>query len=55
MEPGPSTVRPDTDSAKLAKRLAKRNLRLAIVTDPEGRLVGVVSRLDLDRAAARSG
>jgi CBS domain-containing protein len=50
MEPGPSTVRADTASATLAKRLAERNLRWAIVTDPEGRLIGVASREDLERA-----
>jgi CBS domain-containing protein len=50
MEPGPSTVRPDTAVAKLAKRLAERNLRWAIVTDPEGRLLGVAGREDLERA-----
>jgi CBS domain-containing protein len=50
MEPGPSTVRPDTAAGVLAKRLAERNLRWAIVTDPEGRLVGVASREDLERA-----
>jgi CBS domain-containing protein len=50
MEPGPSTVRPDTAAAKLAKRLAERNLRWAIVTDPEGRLVGIARREDLEGA-----
>jgi CBS domain-containing protein len=50
MEPGPSTVRAHTAAADLAKRLAERNLRWAIVTDPEGRLIGVASREDLERA-----
>jgi len=50
MESGPSTVRPDTPAAELAKRLADRELRWAIVTNPEGRLVGVASREDLERA-----
>jgi hypothetical protein len=42
MEPGPSTVRPHTPAAKLAKRLAARDLKTAIVTTPEGVLLGVV-------------
>jgi Mg/Co/Ni transporter MgtE len=47
MEPGPSTVRYDLDVDKLRDRLEKRDLRTAIVTTPEGRLVGVVRRADL--------
>jgi CBS domain-containing protein len=50
MESGPSTVRPDTEAAALAKRLAERDLHWAIVTNPEGRLVGVASREALERA-----
>jgi CBS domain-containing protein len=50
MEPGTSTVRPDTYADDLAKRLAERELRFAILTDPEGRLLGVVRRDDLERA-----
>jgi CBS domain-containing protein len=50
MERGPSTVRPDTAAGDLAKRLADREVRFAIVTDPEGRLLGVVRRDDLERA-----
>ncbi|HEY6397609.1 MAG TPA: CBS domain-containing protein [Solirubrobacteraceae bacterium] len=50
MEAGPSTVRPDLAPVALAKRLDKRGLRWAVVTDPEGRLFGIVSRDDLERA-----
>jgi CBS domain-containing protein len=50
MESGPSTVRPDTEAPALAKRLAERDLRWAIVTNPEGRLIGVATREDLERA-----
>ena len=50
MEAGPSTVRPHTDARALAKRLAERKLRWAIVTDPEGRLIGVARRQELERA-----
>jgi CBS domain-containing protein len=51
MEPGPSTVRPDVPAQELAERLAKRDLRTAILTTPEGRLIGVVRRSDLEDAA----
>jgi CBS domain-containing protein len=50
MEAGPSTVRPDTPAAELASRLAERQLRFAIVTTPEGRLLGVARQPDLERA-----
>lgn len=48
MEPGPSTVRLDTDARKLAERLRQRDLKTAVVTDPEGRLAGVVRLPELD-------
>jgi hypothetical protein len=51
MEPGPSTVRPDRQAAGVAERLANQDLRWAIVTTPEGRLLGVAARQDLERAA----
>jgi len=47
MEAGPSTVRPDTPSEELAARLRERKLTTAIVTTPDGRLVGVVRSRDL--------
>jgi CBS domain-containing protein len=47
MEPGPSTVRPDVPAGDLARRLADRELGTAIVTTPEGRLIGVARRDDL--------
>lgn len=50
MEPGPSTVRPDTPAAALAKRLADRDLKTAIVTNPDGVLIGIVLRDDLERS-----
>jgi len=50
MEPGPSTVRPHRAAGKLADQLAERDLRWAIVTDPEGRLIGVARREELERA-----
>jgi CBS domain-containing protein len=47
MEAGPSTVRPDLAPGKLAKSLRERDLKTAIVTTPDGRLVGVVRARDL--------
>jgi Mg/Co/Ni transporter MgtE len=44
MEPGPTTVRCDTSAAELRTRLEERDLRTAIVSTPEGLLVGVVRR-----------
>ena len=50
MDLGPSTVRPHRAAGELAKSLADRDLRWAIVTTPEGRLLGVVTRRDLEQA-----
>jgi Mg/Co/Ni transporter MgtE len=50
MELAPSTVRPHRSAAGLAERLGKQDLRWAIVTTPEGRLLGVAWREDLERA-----
>jgi hypothetical protein len=50
MEPGPSTVRADTLARDLAARLAERDFKTAIVSTPEGRLIGVVLRTDLEDA-----
>jgi CBS domain-containing protein len=47
MEPGPSTVRCNLPATELAERLAKRSLENAIVTTPNGCLVGIFSRRDL--------
>jgi len=44
MEPGPSTVRFNTPADELVQRLAKRDLRTAVVTTPNGCLVGVFHR-----------
>jgi CBS domain-containing protein len=51
MENGPSTVRPDTPADELAQRLRDRELKTAIVTTPEGELIGVVLRADLERGS----
>jgi Mg/Co/Ni transporter MgtE len=50
MEPGPSTVRPDTGAGELRERLEKRELKTAVVTRPDGILLGVVRAPDLPEA-----
>ena len=44
MQPGPSTVRPDLAVADLRETLDQKDLKTAIVSTPEGRLIGVVTR-----------
>jgi hypothetical protein len=50
MEPGPSTVRPHKTAASIARDLAGRGLRWSIATTPEGELIGVASRKQLEAA-----
>jgi hypothetical protein len=51
MEPGPKTFRPHKSAAGIARELAERELRWAIVTTPEGELIGVAARAELDAAS----
>jgi CBS domain-containing protein len=44
MNAGPSTVRPDQDVAELREKLDAKDLKTAIVSTPEGKLIGVVTR-----------
>ena len=44
MDPGPSTGRPDQDIEELRKKLDDKGLKTAIVSTPEGKLIGVVTR-----------
>jgi predicted transcriptional regulator len=55
MEPGPSTVRPHKTAAGVADDLRHRDLRWGIVTTPEGELIGVVSRAELEAAVREPG
>jgi Mg/Co/Ni transporter MgtE len=54
MELAPATNRPHRAARDVAKRLADRDLRWTIITTPEGRLLGVASREDLEHLAAES-
>jgi CBS-domain-containing membrane protein len=49
MESGPSTVRPDTPADQLAQRLHDRDLPTAIITTPEGELIGIARHADLEQ------
>jgi CBS domain-containing protein len=50
-EPGPKTFRPHVSAEKVVGVLADKNLRWAIITTPEGRVLGVASRDDLERVS----
>jgi CBS domain-containing protein len=52
MDGGPTTVRPDATVDALRTRLRDAGLETAIVTTPEGRLLGVVLSADLAEDAA---
>jgi hypothetical protein len=49
MEAGPSTVRPNVAADELARRLAADKREAALVTTPEGRLLGIARRRDLEQ------
>jgi CBS domain-containing protein len=51
-EPGPKTFRPHASAENVGAVLADKGLRWAIVTTPEGRVLGVASREDLVAAPA---
>jgi CBS domain-containing protein len=48
MSPGPSTVRPSIGTDALLERMRPRNLSSYLVTTPDGRLVGLVRRDELE-------
>jgi CBS-domain-containing membrane protein len=54
MEAGPSTIRPDTEATALAQRLRERELTTAVVTDPDGVLLGVIRLGDLGQEPTSS-
>jgi rhodanese-related sulfurtransferase len=47
MEPGPSTTRPHTEADQLASQLQRSGASTALITTPEGELLGVVRGADL--------
>jgi hypothetical protein len=48
MTPGPSTVRPSIGTDALLERIRARDLTSFLVTTPDGRLVGLGRRADLE-------
>ena len=52
MEPGPKTFRPHRSPAGVARELAEKDLRWGIVSTPEGELIGVAARRELEEATA---
>jgi len=54
MEAGPSTVRPNTPAGELVERLKTRELKTAIITTPDGCLVGIFHRTDAERQLSPS-
>lgn len=48
MTPGPSTVRPSIGADALLERVRARDLTSYLVTTPDGRLVGLVVRTELE-------
>ena len=48
MSPGPSTVRPSIGTDALLERMRQRNLKTFVITTPDGRLVGLVRKEDIE-------
>ncbi|GEC02362.1 hypothetical protein SSP24_00170 [Streptomyces spinoverrucosus] len=53
MRPGPTTVRADAPLAALLERMTRADVAAVPVTDPEGRLLGLLEREHLEQAVAR--
>ncbi len=54
MELGPTTTRADDDLAGLVERMQRRNVGSILVSDPDGRLIGVLYREDAEAALSGS-
>ncbi|HEY3095269.1 MAG TPA: CBS domain-containing protein [Acidimicrobiia bacterium] len=52
MEEGPTTTRADDDLEALTARMRDRSVASIVVTDPDGRLIGVLYREDAEAALA---
>jgi CBS domain-containing protein len=53
MRPGPSTFRPNVSAIEMLEYMDRNHLDTAPVTTSDGRLVGLVLRVDAERAAGR--
>ncbi len=52
MEDGPTTIRADASLREITERMRKRRVGSILVTDPEGRLLGILYRSEAERALA---
>jgi CBS domain-containing protein len=48
MEPGPSTIRPHVPADEAGQQMADHDLKTLLVTTPEGSLLGVLRREDVE-------
>jgi CBS domain-containing protein len=55
MEEGPSTYRPNVGLDELLRRMLDHRFEMAFVTDPDGRLRGLVTRRGIARALEAQG
>ncbi len=49
MEYGPTTIRADASLPEITERMRKRGVGSILVTDPEGRLLGILYRKDAEQ------
>jgi CBS domain-containing protein len=49
MENGPTTTRADDDLAAVIDRMTRRNVTELLVTDPDGKLIGILHRGEAER------
>ena len=52
MEDGPTTIRADASLQEITERMRKRRVGSILVTDPEGRLLGILYRNEAERVLA---
>jgi rhodanese-related sulfurtransferase/CBS domain-containing protein len=52
MTPGPRTIRPSARLDAVAERMQRQSLTTLPVTTPDGRLVGLITRADVEQARA---
>ncbi len=54
MEDGPTTIRADVPLQEITERMRKRRVGSIVVTDPEGRLIGILYRDDAEKVLSKS-
>ena len=54
MQPGPSTIRPDTNLETVVSTLRGDNVKSTLVADQEGRIIGTVYLEDVERKLAET-